>query len=193
MLTIEALTEEIDHLKPVSQVAGKVMSLIDDPDSGISELSDIIRHEPALTTDVLKLANSSYFGLPGKIDDAKQAIVYLGMTQVVELVLLVTCANNFQGVCDGYGLKPGELWRNAVSGAIIAHDLSQIKGLKHSSLVFTGALLRDIGKVVLNQYVRRSMEPILKRVVSQCISFREAERQVLGVDHNQVGAMVVKR
>ena len=92
MATLEAIIDEIDQLKPVSDIAGKVMSLLDDPDCGLSDLVDIIRFEPALTTNVLKLANSAYFGLPGKIDDAKQAIIYLGMTQVVELVLLACCS-----------------------------------------------------------------------------------------------------
>ena len=192
MLTIESLAEEIDHLAPVSNVAVKVMALLDDPDCGMSDLSDIIRHEPALTANVLKLANSSYFGLPSKIDDAKQAIVYLGMSQVVELVLLAACAKSFAVVCDGYGLGAGELWQSAVSAAIVANDLAQIKGLKHTSPVFTGALLRDIGKVVLHQYVNNAIEPILERVKSQGLTFRQAERQVLGFDHNQVGAMIVR-
>ncbi|MBC2713100.1 MAG: HDOD domain-containing protein [Desulfosarcina sp.] len=192
MPSIDTIIKEIDQLKPVSDVAGKVMALLDDPDCGMSDLSDIIRHEPALTANVLKLANSAYFGLPGKIDDAKQAIVYLGMTRVVDLVLLVSCSESFNGAHDGYGLNTGELWKSAVSAAIIANDLAEIKGLKQSGLSFTGALLRDIGKVVLTQYVKSAKEQILNRVKTQAITFMAAERQVLGFDHAQVGAMVAK-
>lgn len=192
MPTIESIIEEIDHLKPVSDAAGKVMALLDDPDCGMSDLSDIICHEPALTANVLKLANSAYYGLPGKINDAKQAVVYLGMTQVVDLVLLVSCSESFNGSHDGYGLNTGELWKSAVSAAIIASDLSDKKGCKQKSLFFTGALLRDIGKVVLDQHVQSASEQILHRVETQCITFKEAERQVLGFDHTQVGAIVAK-
>ncbi len=192
MSTVESIIEAIDHLKPVSDVAGKVMALLDDPDCGMSDLSDIIRHEPALTSNLLKLANSSYFGLPGKIHDAKQAVVYLGMTQVVDLVLLVCCAERFNGSHGGYGLNKGELWKSAVSAAILAKDLADIKGCKQTSLFFTGALLRDIGKVVLDQHVKSAIEPILNRVTRQSMTFREAERQVLGFDHCQVGALVAK-
>ena len=159
---------------------------------GMADLSDIIRHEPALTANVLKLANSAYFGLPGKMNDANQAIVYLGMTQVVDLVLLVSCSESFSGAHGGYGLNNGELWRSAVSAAILANDLAEIKGLKQTSLYFTGALLRDIGKVVLDQHVKSAIEPIMNRVKTQAITFTEAERQVLGFDHSQVGAMVAK-
>ena len=192
MSSVESIIEAVDHLKPVSDVAGKVMALLDDPDCGMSDLSDIIRHEPALTANVLKLANSSYFGLPGKINDAKQAVVYLGMTQVVDLVLLICCSESFSGSHGGYGLNAGELWKNAVAAAILANDLAEIKGLKQTSLFFSGALLRDIGKVVIDQHVKSAIEPILNRVKNQAITFREAERQVLGFDHCQVGAMVAK-
>jgi hypothetical protein len=67
MPTVESIIEATDHLKPISDVAGKVLALLDDPDCGVSDLSDIIRHEPALTANLLKLANSAYFGLPGKL------------------------------------------------------------------------------------------------------------------------------
>lgn len=193
MPTIDSIFEAIDHLKPLTGVAGKVIALLDDPDCGLSDLSDIIRHEPALTANLLKLANSAYYGLPGKINDAKQAIVYLGMSQVVDLVLLVSCSNRFSGSHEGYGLEAGELWKSAVSGAIMANDLARVKGLKQKSLIFTGALLRDIGKVVLDQYIRSAAGKIMHRVKAQSLTFTEAERQVLGYDHVQVGAMVAQK
>ena len=193
MLPIESIIDEIDHLSPVSDIAGKVISLIDDPDRGLSDLVDIIRFEPSLTANVLKLANSAYFGLPGKIDDAKQAIIYLGMTQVVELVLLVCCSNQFDGSHDGYEMAKGDLWKNAVSGAIIASDLAGLKGIKQASLSFTGALLRDIGKVILDSHVLSAKEQILDRVKTQGLNFMDAERQVLGCDHAQVGALIAKK
>lgn len=193
ILTITSILEEIDHLKPVADAAGKVMALLDDPDCGTADLSEIIRHEPALTGNVLKLANSSYFGLPGKIEDARQAIVYLGMDQVVDLILLVSCSKSFRGSHEGYGLDAGKLWESAVSAAIVAGDLADLKGVKPSSLSFTGALLRDIGKVVLNQYVRTGIESILALVKSLNITFKEAERRVLGFDHAQIGAMLAEK
>ncbi|BBO73316.1 HDIG domain protein [Desulfosarcina widdelii] len=193
ILTITSILEEIDHLKPVADVAGKVMALLDDPDCGTADLSEIICHEPALTANVLKLANSSYFGLPGKIEDARQAIVYLGMDQVIDLILLVSCSKSFRGSHEGYGLDAGKLWESAVSAAIVAGDLADLKGIKPSSLAFTGALLRDIGKVVLNRYVRTGIESILALVKSLDITFKEAERRVIGFDHAQIGAMLAEK
>ncbi len=194
MLTIATIIESIDQLQPVSDIAGKVLRLINDPDSGTAELAEIIRHEPALTANVLKLANSAYFGLPEKIEDAKQAVIYLGMNQVIDLVLLVSCSEQLAGAHLGYGLASGKLWERAVTGAILADDLAQRLAMKHPrGLFFTGALLREIGKVVLNQYVILAADIITDRVNTQGVTFKEAEKQVLGVDHTQVGAMLVKK
>lgn len=193
MTSLEAIIDEIDHLQPVSDIVGKVMSLLDTPDCGLSDLVDIIRYEPALTTNVLKLANSAYFGLPGKIDDAKQAIIYLGMTQVVELVLLVCCSEPFNSSHEGYELAKGELWKNAVSAAIMANDLAQVKGINKSSISFSGALMRDIGKVITDPYVRSAKDRILDRLKEDSMTFLDAERQVLGFDHVQAGALIAKK
>ena len=193
MTSLEAIIDEIDHLQPVSDIVGKVMSLLDTPDCGLSDLVDIIRYEPALTTNVLKLANSAYFGLPGKIDDAKQAIIYLGMTQVVELVLLVCCSEPFNGSHDGYELAKGELWKNAVSAAIMANDLAQIKGINKGSISFSGALMRNIGKVITDPYVRSTKDRILDRLKQDAMTFLDAERQVIGFDHVQAAALIAKK
>ncbi len=193
MIQVESLIKEIDHLKPVSSVASKVMALLDDPDSGMSDLVEIIQYEPAITSNVLKLANSAYFGLPGKIKDAKQAIIYLGMAQVIELVLMVCCSGTFNGSHDGYEAAGGDLWKNAVSGAILSNNLSEIQGKGNISVAFTGALLRDIGKIIMDPYVLTDKEKLLDYVHTQGGTFLSAERRVLGFDHAQIGAMIAKK
>jgi HD-like signal output (HDOD) protein len=188
--SIETIVEQIRQLKPVSDCTSKVFALLDDPESGMGDLAKIIGHEPALTGNVLKLANSAYFGLPGKIGDTQQAVIYLGMAQVIDMVLLTSCAESFAGGHAGYGLESGELWKSAVSGAILAEDLGTRSGCGQRSLIFTGALLRDVGKIVLSQYVRTAISQIQMLVDRQAFSFPAAEKAVLGVDHAEVGAMI---
>ncbi|MBW2054451.1 MAG: HDOD domain-containing protein, partial [Deltaproteobacteria bacterium] len=88
MNNIESIIKKIDGLKPIPQVASKVMSIAEDPESSMSDLSEVIIYDTAVTANLLKMVNSAYFGLPEKFDSVHQAIVYLGMSQVVDLVLL---------------------------------------------------------------------------------------------------------
>ena len=89
MRDIETIIRQVDTLRPVSQVANKIMSIAKDPNSSMSELSDVILYDQALTANLLKMCNSAYFGLPKKVESVHQAIVYLGVNHVIDLVLIM--------------------------------------------------------------------------------------------------------
>jgi len=168
------------------------MSIAEDPKSSVSDLSKVIIYDTAVTANLLKVVNSAYFGLPEKVDSVHQAIVYMGMAQVVDLVLLSASGENLQTAQEGYDLEAGELWKYSVSSALIARELAEKKGVKDTHLIFTAALLKDIGKVILNQYVKDSFDKINALVTKQNLTFREAEKEVIGIDHAELGGMVAE-
>jgi len=192
MSDIKSIIKKIDHLTPIPQVASKVMSIAEDPKSSMYDLSKVIIYDTAVTANLLKVLNSAYFGLPEKVDSVHQAIVYLGMAQVVDLVLLSASGENLQKAQEGYDLEAGELWKYSVSSAILARELAEKKGVKETHLIFTAALLKDIGKVILNQYVKDSFDKINALVTKQNFTFREAEKEVIGIDHAELGGMVAE-
>ena len=192
MSNINSIIKKIDRLTPIPQVASKVMSIVEDPKSSMYDLSKVIIFDTAVTANLLKVVNSAYFGLPGKVDSVHQAIVYLGMAQVVDLVLLSASGENLQTAQEGYDLEAGELWKYSVASALIARELAEKKGVKDTHLIFTAALLKDIGKVILNQYVKDSFDKINVLVTKQNFTFREAEKEVIGIDHAELGGMVAE-
>ncbi|MFO7784299.1 MAG: HDOD domain-containing protein [Thermodesulfobacteriota bacterium] len=187
---IGTIVAGIDALRPIPQVANKVMSIVKDPQSSMGMLSEIIQYDQVLTANLLKAANSAYFGLSKRVDSLHQAIVYLGMDKVADLVLMGAGSANYSQPQEGYGLKSGDLWRYSVSSALIARDLAEKKQMEDPHVVFTAALLKDIGKVVLSQYVAESIEKINFLVSEHGFSFREAEKTILGIDHAELGAMI---
>ena len=193
MSDIKTIIKAIDKLEPIPQVANKVMSIAEDPNSSISDLSEVIVYDQVLTANLLKTCNSAYFGLAKKVESVHQAIVYMGMDQVVNLALMSGSTENFKTKQEGYGLDEGELWRYSVSCALIARELAEKKGVKKNHLIFTSALIKDIGKVILNQYVADSIEKINLLVSKAGFSFREAEKRVIGIDHAELGGMVAEK
>jgi len=192
MSDIKSIIKKIDGLKPIPQVASKVMSIAENPESSMNDLSNVIIYDTAVTANLLKMVNSAYFGLPEKFDSVHQAIVYLGMAQVVDLVLLSASGENLRTAQDGYDLEAGELWKNSVFSALIARELAEKKGVKETHLIFTAALLKDVGKVILSQYVKDSFDEINALVTEQNFTFKEAEKQVIGIDHAELGGMVAE-
>jgi len=192
MKSIKSIAKKIGRLKPVPQVSHKILEIIEDPESSMSDLSDVITYDAAVTANLLKVSNSAYFGLPGKFESAHQAIVYLGMDQVVDLVLLGSSSDNLKKAQEGYDLGEGELWKHSVSCAILAGELAEKKQAPQKHLIFTAALLKDIGKVVLSQHVAESYQKINTLVTEKGYSFREAEKKIIGIDHAELGGIIAE-
>jgi putative nucleotidyltransferase with HDIG domain len=192
MTEIKKIVQAITGLKPIPHVVNRIMAIIQDPNSSMAQLSEIISYDAVATANLLKAANSVYYASSKKFDTLHQAIVFLGMDEVVDLVLLTSSAEHLKRAQKGYGLTTGDLWHYCVASALLARKLASTKAMHNVHLVFTAALLKDIGKVVLEQYVSDGHEKIKALVSKGNCSFREAEKAVLGIDHAELGALVAQ-
>jgi putative nucleotidyltransferase with HDIG domain len=191
MTSFKGILDRIDQLAPIPPIATQIMTLAEDPESSLSEIADLIINDPAITANLLKTCNSAYFGLTRKVDSVQDAIALVGLDHVVQLVLLGSVSQNFKKGAEGYGLGEGELWRHAVSSAHVAKVLAVRYGAsKTKHLVFTAALLKDIGKLILGRFVAFSLEQINILVHAKGQSFNDAEKKIIGMNHEELGAMV---
>jgi putative nucleotidyltransferase with HDIG domain len=190
MSAIQELIKEIKNLKPIPQIANQIMSIVENPNASLSDVADIIVYDPMTTANILRTCNSAYFGLTRKVESVHEAVALIGLEQVVDLVLLKSGAENLKKEQEGYGLDEGDLWRYSVASALISKELSEKKQLASAQMVFTAALLKDIGKVILNRFVGDSFPKIQALVEDEGYSFMEAEKKVIGVDHTELGGLV---
>lgn len=184
---------EIDTLRPISYIGDKIIEITCNPNSSLTELVDVIKYDQSMTANLLRICNSSYFGLRKKIVSIRQAVAYLGIEKLAGLVMMGNSADNFKKAQKGYDLNEGELWRYSVSSALIAQDLAEKGCLRDIPLIFTSALLKDIGKVILNTYVKDSFKDITKVMQKKGLTFIDAEREVIGIDHAELGARVADK
>jgi putative nucleotidyltransferase with HDIG domain len=189
MTKIRNIIKSIAKLKPMPQVVNKILQIQQDPDSSMEDLTRVISHDTITTANLLRAANSAYFVRATPFESVQQVVGFLGMDEVVDLVLLSNSASNLSQSQKGYGLEAGDLWRNGLSSALISREISRKMALSNSHLIFTGALLKDIGKVILDQYVGESSKEIYALVEKENQSFEEAEKKVIGIDHAELGAM----
>ena len=186
MIDLKNIVEQIDQLEPVPPIATQIMALTEDPDSPLSQIADLILRDPALTANLLKTCNSAYCGLNRKVDSA-----LVGLDHIVQLVMLSSVSQNFKKAAQGYGLGEGELWRHAVSSACVAKILAGKFGLaQNKHLIYTAALLKDIGKLILGRFVAFTFEEINILVNSKGFSFNDAEKKIIGMNHEELGALV---
>lgn len=192
MTTIQDLLKEIESLEPVPAVANQLLAVVDDPDSSMEDIANVVQYDPVLTASVLKTCNSAFFGLKNPAESVKDAVNLLGLDQIVELVLLKSGSKTLAGSHEGYGLEGGEMWKYSVSSAVIAKQVAIKLGLKNKNTIFTAALVKDIGKILLEKHVAGSLSKITDLVENKGLSFQEAEKKILGIDHAELGAMIAK-
>ena len=193
MLTIDQLLQESERIEPVPQVIHQLMDLAEDPETPTAEITELILYEPVVTAKLLRLANSAAFGFRKKIDSVHDAVVLLGLKRVVEIILLASVTKPLKSAHDGYGLAEGQLWKQSVACALIASAIADAVDASLKHVVFTAALLKDIGVVVMDRHVRHVNERIHRGMQAHRLDLVTAERQVLGIDHARLGGqMAVK-
>ena len=107
MMDIQRIVKGIAGLKPIPHVVNKIMAITQDPDSSMAQLAEVISFDAMATANLLKAANSAYYGCSKKFDSIRQAIVFLGMEEVVDLVLMTSSAENLKRPQAGYGMTAG--------------------------------------------------------------------------------------
>ncbi|BBO70286.1 HDIG domain protein [Desulfosarcina alkanivorans] len=193
MDSLAGILKKVNQLDPIPMVIHKVLDLADDPDTSLSDLVEVVERDPAITANLLKTVNSASMGLPVKVDSVQQSVAMLGLQQVVEMVLAQNLSGNLNRSQKGYGLAKGDLWRQSVAGAMVARTIAGEQELMSLPAIYTAALLKDIGKVVLHEFVADRLDAIQELVSRKGLSFVEAENEVLGMDHTTLGGIIAKQ
>jgi putative nucleotidyltransferase with HDIG domain len=180
-------------VKPIPQVALKVLRLVDHPNQSIDAIADEIRKDQVITARTLQLANSALFAARQTIASLDHAIVYLGQNHVVKLVISAAIQGYFDQSSQGYALCKGGIYHHALGCAHLAEILAKRTGLADAAMAYTAGLLHDIGKVVLDQYISHAYPLFYRRVMERSEDVIQVEKRLFNTDHTKVGSILASR
>jgi putative nucleotidyltransferase with HDIG domain len=183
---------EVEAFPGMPGTAAKLLPLLDNSDSTVSEIESILKYDPGLTANILKLTNSAYFGIPTRVSSVKQAIVLLGWKRLLQVVTTICMSPLMKKTVPGYDLAGGELWRHSIAVSVAAEILVKALKIRHADEVFTAALLHDVGKLILGSFVKKDLDQI-ETMVTKGITFDVAESMVLGTNHAEVGGQILHK
>lgn len=188
------IIDGIDRLPVLPATTVRLVHLLNDRTATIEQILEVIQYDQNLTVQILKLCNSAYFGLIRKIRSLREAVIYLGSKNVMEIVLGIHCNGLLQQPQNGYGLLAGMLWRHSTAVALATERLVPTRRAEDLStgILFTAGLLHDVGKVILDQVLAESFNQVLDHLARNPMPFDQAERQILGFSHAEVGAMIMQ-
>lgn len=188
MISREELLEHVRTIPALPVCAVQAVEMTQSGDCSTEDLLRVVEVDPALTSAVLRAANSTYYRGRGEIVSVRDAIVRMGNKAVAQLVMGAAVAPLARQPVKGYDLPGGALLDNAVGVAVGVEEVAKALGRPAPPAGFTAGLLHDLGKIVLGTYLAVDPAPIRTLAFQEGLSWEKAEREVLGVDHAEVGA-----
>ena len=193
MRNVEKILEKIDYIPPFPLTVSRVLYMMRDPEVKPEAVAEAVKFDQALTTNVLRYCNSSYFGLRRTISNLKEAIIYIGLTELKKIIVRSGTRQYFEKRKSGYEQNKGELWTHVLAASILAEKIKVLIVDSNTDNVFIAALLHDIGKLVLSDFVEDFSVKIFKLIDDEGLSFLEAEKSVLGIGHAELGAVILEK
>lgn len=192
MKAIDSIIDQVKTLPPAPRILPELLAVLRRSDADASDVVRLVTFDPALTAQVLRQSNSAHYGFAEPVPDLPQAVMRIGMSEIYRIVANLLGERTLGAPQQGYGIGQGELWKHcavtAVAARIIAHELGG-----DESVVFTAALLHDIGKLVLSTALEGAYTEVIARTEDGQHSFLEAEKAILGVEHAEVGGRLLQR
>lgn len=192
-ITVEEILQKVNAIPAFPATVIKLIKMMDDPNVSVSSIKEVIRTDEGLTVKLLRVANSAFYRGRREIKTIEDAVIVLGLRTVKSMIFSVTVSPILSKELSGYDLGKEALWRQSQLSAMTAQTIAKKCKFKEVDLAYTAGLLKDVGKVVLDEYVKNNFNEVMKEVEEKNVAFIEAESDVLGFTHAEVGAKIAER
>lgn len=190
--------QEINHIATLPEVTLKIVELVEKPTSTAQDLNRQISNDPALSSRILKVVNSAFYGLPGQIASIDRAIVLLGLNAVKNIAVAASLVKLFRGGDLHASFSARDLWTHSIATATAAKKIADAMQVGMTDEAFLGGLMHDIGVIVELQWERQKLVETLDRlgIDDQGVPSADMlaiETEVFGANHQQFGEALCQR
>ncbi|MBK8803864.1 MAG: HDOD domain-containing protein [Fibrobacteres bacterium] len=192
-LTANSLAQQVKSIPTLPTVLTELSRRMEDPKTSSDDLAQIIQQDQAISSKVLKLVNSPFYGYSGRIHTINQGIVILGFNAIKNLVLSTSVIEAFKGAASSEAFRMDLLWVHSAAVAGVAKLLAERSGAADPEEAFVSGLLHDIGKVLLWISEPRLFAGCLMASASKRIPLMDVERQVAGFDDSELASVLAEK
>jgi len=191
---INEIVQDVSELASLPEVSIKVNQMVDDPDCGVNEIGKVISQDPALSAQLLRIANSPFYGFSATIDNISRAVTVLGTQQIRDLVLSTTATKAFSGIPNEI-ISVDDFWHHSLYCGLLARELANQNHKAQGEMLFTAGLLHDIGHLVMfNRIPELALQAIMHTIEPGVdLELYQSEREIIGFDHAEVGGKLAEQ
>lgn len=186
MVNIQEMVSGVVHLIPLPRAYLRIRELIHDPGASRVDVVGVISNDPAMTARLLRIANSAFFGLSGKIETISKAVAVMGLNRVHDLAL-ATAAVPVLNELKSDLIDMHDFWRRSIYAAVVARRLAERTGLPSPDRLFVAGLLHYTGHLILCHHLPAEMKAAKERACDEGRPLFEIEDKIFGFDYADVG------
>ncbi len=189
---IKNLVTQIRKLPAQPKLHTQVTEELRSENGSMDAVGRLISQEPVMSAKILQVVNSAFFGLTREISDTTECVMVLGAERIKALILLAGVFSQYAAAkCPGFAPEP--VWGHSIQVGAYARAiaLAETKNARTAEAAFTAGLLHDIGKIVLAANLPEMYDTVQRLKVSKNITTREAELEILGTSHAELGACLL--
>ncbi|MEW6520960.1 MAG: HDOD domain-containing protein [Thermodesulfobacteriota bacterium] len=176
---------EVKSLPTLPGIIAKLTRMAEDPDTTTEQMGKVISKDHILAAKLLKLVNSAFYGFPQRISSLNSAIILLGFNVIKSLIISSSIFELMES-------QDVELWEHSLGCAVVCSVLAKRLEVTDPEEVSTAGLIHDIGKVAIKMELKPEFEMLQQMVHDRQIPMLDAEKELLGVDHAEVGGWLAK-
>jgi HD-like signal output (HDOD) protein len=192
----QRIIENIRQLPALPLIVNRLIKVVNSPDTSAEDAAELIEKDPALTTKVLRLANSAFYGMPRSISSVSSAVVILGFNTLRSLVLSASVINMFPSNGAKIAFDRLRFWKHSIVSAMVARTIAQhIMGvtIMDPQSAFCAGIMHDIGKLIFELFTPQEYAAVCRQSQEKGMSIVEAEAAVMGITHAQIGTILADK
>lgn len=187
------ILEAIDALPTIPKAAIELNQVLSRYDTGPADVSKVVRPDPALTANLLRVVNSAASGLRREVTTVDQAASMLGQRKLQRIASMALLGRTLPSYLPGYGLSTEQLWSHCAAAAVFAERIAKVCDVAQPDIAFTAGLLHDVGKLAVGVALDEVKLDVLAGMHIDEHDLIAEERARLGTDHTEVGAELARR
>jgi len=190
-MTAETLVKDLNSLVALPQAYVQISRMINSPKCSAADIGKIIAQDTDLSARLLRIVNSSFYGIPVPIETISRAVTIIGTSDLHDLALATSASRIFKDI-PGELMDMGEFWGMSVYTGIVASTLAEKCNILHSERLFVQGMLHDIGRLPIYLRLPKQARDILLITNGNYDNIPAAEEDVLGFTHAEVGALLTR-
>jgi putative nucleotidyltransferase with HDIG domain len=189
---LEKFIDQDIALPEIPTIVMELNEVIANPLSTADQMAQVINKSPSLTAMLLKIVNSSFYGLPSKVDRVSLAVTLIGTRELTSLALGISIISMFKSIPTSL-LTMRSFLKHSLACGLLSRLLAAQKAMRQTEQMFTAGLLHDIGRLILFNYFPEDALGALRYARQTCDRLYRAEIKRLGCDHGQIGKYLLNR